>query len=544
VARDAPLKAEVIGGGPGGLFSARLLKLRHPGWEVTVHERLQPGTTYGFGVGLTGALLESIHAVDPETHANVLDVAFRATTGRFLLPSNTVNLADFNSGVAIGRTDLLRVLLAGAEHAGVVVRQGESAELADLRSADLVVAADGVSSAVREHLAPALRPSITHGRGLFIWCGSDLELPGATFLPVRTRDGLFVAHAYPYAAGRSTVDIETDQETWRAAGLDAATGLDPLSGASDERSLDYLSAVFGTLTGGRRLLGNKSRWAHFRVVSCERWVHENVVLLGDAAATAHPSLGSGTKLAMDSAIALHQAFSAPTADVHQALRAYEAARRPAVDRLQGRARRSQLWWESFGRRLDLPPVQVAVSFLSRAGNLTLEDRGDGADGIVARAVANYAGVPVEQTPSDGLTEWILDRPLSAAGVKLPSRVVPVADLAGAVPVSGVLTIADGDAWGPSGQLVLDQAVALLAAGPGAILLTGPDDQVAVLDRLALGERLRTELGALVVVAVDRAHLQDAADGLVAGRTDLIALTDGPAVPEVADAPSPALRGTR
>ena len=203
VARDAPRRVEVIGGGPGGLFSARLLKLQHPDWAVTVHERLRPGTTYGFGVGLTGALLESIRSVDPQTHAAVLDVAFRSTTGRFLLPTGTVHLSGFNNGVSIGRTELLRVLLAAAESAGVVVRQGAAAELADLRSADLVVAADGVSSAVRDELADSFRPSITHGRGLFIWCGSDLELPGATFLPVRTDDGLFVAHAYPYAAGRS-----------------------------------------------------------------------------------------------------------------------------------------------------------------------------------------------------------------------------------------------------------------------------------------------------------------------------------------------------
>jgi anthraniloyl-CoA monooxygenase len=542
VARDAPLKVEVIGGGPGGLFSARLLKLRHPAWEVRVHERLEPGTTYGFGVGLTGALLDAIRSVDPETHAAVLDVAFRSTTGRFLLPSGAVHLSGFNNGVSIGRTELLRVLLAAAESAGVEAHQGAPAELADLHSADLVVAADGVSSAVREELAPAFRPSITHGRGLFIWCGSDLELPGATFLPVRTDDGLFVAHAYPYATGRSTVVIETDVDAWRAAGLDAAADLDPLSGESDERSLDYLSEAFGALTGGRRLLGNKSRWSHFRVVSCARWVHENVVLLGDAAATAHPSLGSGTKLAMDSAMALHRAFAADEPDVTESLKAFEAGRRPAVDRLQGRARRSQLWWESFGRRVDLPPARVAVSFLSRAGVLSMEDLGDTSDGIVARAAADYAGVALDQTPSGGLRDWVLARPLSAGGVELPNRVVALPDLPGTVPVSGELDVVDGDAWGPSGQRVVDHATALLAATPGVILLTGADDRSAVLDRLAVGERLRTQLGALVAVTVDGAHLQDAADGLVAGRTDLVALTDGRSVPEMA-APSPALRGT-
>lgn len=530
--REGSWRVAVIGGGAAGLFCARLLARQHPGWQVVVHERLSPDQTFGFGVGLTGALLKAIGDADPELRDDIVGAAFRFSHAHFRLPAGLLELEAFHSGVAIGRAELLRLLLRRAESAGVEVRIGPAAHVDDLREVnDLVVAADGVSSATRERLAGVLQPSIGIGRGLFVWCGSRTQLPCTTFMPVQTEHGIFVTHAYPYAAGRSTFVIETDDATWRRAGLDEGGSLDPYSGESDERSLDYLSATFTDLLGGQRLVGNKSRWTRFRTVSCARWSHENVVVIGDAAATAHPSLGSGTKLAMESAIALAESLRGAGGGPHatrERLAAFETARRPAITRLQERAARSQLWWESFPTRLHLTPARIAMSFVSRAGALTAEDLTSSEREMVTRAAADYAGVPCREVPVEGLTGWILDRPLRADGRVSDGTVQHhrLVDLASgdAPAVSGVFDVGFADPWGEQAAELLDHAHRQLRARPGAVVLSGAADRYAVLDRLALAERVRNELAAIVIVAVGADHLPDAADGLVAGRTDLITVS--------------------
>lgn len=527
VPRESSWRVGVIGGGAAGLFCARLLALQHPGWQVVVHERLSPDETFGFGVGLTGALLNAIGDADPELQEDIVGTAFRFSHAHFRLPAGLLELEAFHSGVAIGRAELLRLLLRRAESAGVEVRIGRTAHVDELREVnDLVVAADGVSSATRERLADVLQPSIGIGRGLFIWCGSRTQLPCTTFMPVQTEHGIFVTHAYPYAAGRSTFVIETDDATWRQAGLNDTGSLDPYSGESDERSLDYLSAAFTDLLGGQRLVGNKSRWARFRTVSCARWSHENVVVIGDAAATAHPSLGSGTKLAMESAIALAESLQCAAGgpqETGERLAAFETARRPVITRLQERAARSQLWWESFPTRLHLTPARIAMSFVSRAGALTAEDLTGSEREMVTRAAADYAGVPCREVPIEGLTGWILDRPLQADGRVQRHRLVDLAS-GDAPAVSGVFDVGFADPWGGQAAELLDHAYRQLRARPGAVVLSGAADRYAVLDRLALAERVRNELGAIVIVAVGADHLPDAADGLVAGRTDLITVS--------------------
>jgi anthraniloyl-CoA monooxygenase len=536
VAREGSWRVAVIGGGAAGLFCARLLALRHPAWQIVVHERLSPDETFGFGVGLTGALLKAIEDADPELREDIVGAAFRFSHARFCLPAGLLELEAFHSGVAIGRTELLRLLLRRAEGAGVEVRIGRTAHVDELREVnDLVIAADGVSSATRERLADVLRPSTGTVRGLFVWCGSRTQLPCTTFMPVRTEHGIFVTHAYPYAAGRSTLVIETDEATWRRAGLDDTGPLDPYSAESDEPSLDYLSAAFGDLLGGERLLGNKSRWTRFRTVSCARWRHENVVVIGDAAATAHPSLGSGTKLAMESAIALAESLQGAGGGpqrTSERLAAFETARRPAITRLQERAARSQLWWESFPTRLHLTPARIAMSFVSRAGALTVEDLAGSEPEMVTRAAADYADVPCGEVPVEGLTDWILDRPLRSDGTVLRHRLVDLAS-DDAPAVSGVFDVGFADPWGAQAAELLGRAHRQMRARPGTVVLTGAADRYATLDRLALAERVRNELGAIVIVAVSAEHLPDAADGLVAGRTDLITVSPPQPALEVA-----------
>lgn len=513
----------VIGGGAAGLFFARIFALQNPRSEVVVYERLPPNETFGFGVGLTGALMKMIHRADPELHDDIVGEAFDFSAAEFRLPSGSITLGEFHRGVAIARAQLLQLLIRRAQLAGVEVRLGCPGEAEQLRgSFDLVVAADGASSLTRETFADAFGSRVDNGRGVFIWCGSETELPGTVFMPVNTEHGVFVTHAYPYAAGRSGWVIETDENAWRQAGLAEVRLSDPTSPASDERSLAYLSQAFREPLGGHPLVGNKSRWAHFRTVRCARWSHENVVLIGDAAATAHPSLGSGTKHAMESALALATAlrdFDGTEQRLQAQLAVFEAIRRAPVERLQERARRSQLWWESFPTRTNLTPARMAVSFLTRAGVVSLEDLARSEPFIVSQATAEYAGTNRQDVPSDDLAAWVLGRPCELPGETLPSRLVDWPDC----PIEEYDTL-DADceeAWGEQADALLARARAFESRG--AIVLAGNSQRTALLNRLALGERIRNELNVAVVVTVPPAHVHDAADALVAGRADLIAI---------------------
>jgi anthraniloyl-CoA monooxygenase len=486
---------EVIGGGPAGLFAARLLALDHPDWAITLHERLPPDDTFGFGVGLTGGLLKALQGADEPLYDAIMGAAFPFAGAAFELPAGTVELSQFHSG-AIGRAKLLRILTEHAEAAGVHVRIGSAKQIDDVRGeADLVIAADGVSSPTREQLADVLGATDRWGRGLFIWCGSATPLRRTVFRPVRTGDGLFVAHSYPYQENGSTFVVETDEETLERAGcrqMEFAGDAD-----SDDLALGYLSDAFSDLLGGGEFLGNRSRWMHFRTIHCERWHHENIVLLGDAKATAHPSLGSGTKLALEDAIALAAALRDGID-----LEAFERDRRPDVERIQDRAQRSQLWWESFGSRLDtLSPARMAVAYLSRSGAVSLEQLLASNHELAAQAVAEWAQLDPAEVPHEDLTKWIVD------GRTVEPNGAPVVE------------VSVKDPWSPEADGLLGR-VRQCANGEG-VVLTGDGSRAGLLDRLAFGERIRNEVGVPVAVVTAPDHLSDVADGIVAGRTDRV-----------------------
>jgi anthraniloyl-CoA monooxygenase len=497
---------QVAGGGPAGLFAARLLKRAWPGWEVRLYERLPAEQTFGFGVGLTGRTLAAVREADPEVGDDLIEAAWPFSTAEFRLPQGTAAIPGFHSGVAIGRATLLRLLAQRAQDAGVKLEPGPAPGWPAIASAaDVVIAADGAGSELRGQLGGRFGPGVCLARGNFFWCGSDVPLPGTVFMPVRTEHGVFTAHAYPYARQRSTFVIDASDATLRAAGLadPAYTG----DGDSDERSLAYLSEAFAPVLGGRRFAGNRSRWTHFRTVRCDHWSAGPVVLLGDAAATAHPTIGSGTKLALESAIALVAAIG-EAGEIKTALEAYEAARRPAVERLQALAGRSQLWWDSFEHRLGLGPARVAAAFLSRGGAVSLDDLARTGPSLAAEALAQWAGVPAAEVPASDLRDWVLSRPLR--GTAFTQR------LAG--PAGVPLAIDTGDAWGPAGDRVL-----AVAPGPGQVVrLVGGPAPEQVRDRLAVGERLRAA-GRIVQVAGPGSLLGELADGLVAGRADLVCL---------------------
>ena len=509
----------IIGGGPAGAFTARLTALRHPDWTVHLHERLPPDDTFGFGVGLTRALLRAVELADPAIFGRLMAATFPFSSARFSLPQGTIAFGKFHSG-AIRRSELLRILIDGAAEAGAQVNIGSDAHVDDLRAeADIVVGADGLSSSTRERFASHLGVRSTSGRGAFIWCGADIELDGTVFHPVQTPAGVFVAHAYPYAPGLSTFVIEASAETLERAGFtDREWESD---GASDEQALDYLSHAFARLLDGGHFFGNRSRWTHFTTLECDQWSYENVVLIGDAVATVHPSLGSGTKVALESAIALVDHFdTTENQPISQSLAEFTRRRRPSVARLQDRAVRSQLWWESFPVRMDLSPARIAVAYLSRAGVVSLDDLAQSEPELAAAAMTDFSGAPTSALPSLHLAEWVLDLPYQADGFTLTHRRLDAGD-PGADDGTATIEVISGDAWGPEGDGYLKLAHAKAKSGARVITLAGGGTRADVMDRLAVAERIRNETGRAVAIRAGSDQMDIVADGIVAGRADLL-----------------------
>jgi anthraniloyl-CoA monooxygenase len=495
----------VLGGGPGGLYAARLFKLAHPDAVVRVHEQGTPETTFGFGVAVAGRTQRNLEDADPATQAGIL-AAGRPHDMRMLVDGQAARVHN-GPLIGIARTELLAVLDHHARAAGVELHYGERRRLDELE-ADLVIVADGVNSATRTEHAADFGADVETAGGLYLWAGADFALETAIFAPVTTAHGTFVTHAYPYSSDRSTFLIETDEATWRAAGFDATTDA-TAPDESDSASLAYLQEAFAEHLQGHRLIGNRTRWMRFRTVHCARWTRGNAVLFGDAAHTAHYSVGSGTKLAMEDAIALRDAVAAAP-DLPTALATYEQERRPQVERIQDLARRSQRWWDSFPRRTDLPVDQLMLAYMTRTGNVGLERFASTNPDIVRRGLGQFADVPPEHVPVDGLVDWILGRPLGDR----PTRIVRSGELADLAQV----TVTLDDPWSPEGDLLVKQLHESSAAG---FRLTGPADRGSLLDRLDLGERLRSETAGLVVVDGPATHLDDLAAGIAAGRADLV-----------------------
>jgi anthraniloyl-CoA monooxygenase len=497
-----------------------------------VHERNEPGATFGFGVGLTGRAQRSLLAADNKSFAAIRAVGHVVGGSEMRSLDGSRCLLRGPEHFAVGRAELLTTLLEHAERAGVRVEYGTRFEADDL-DADVVVAADGARSASRTKLSDELGAQLEVGTSFYLWCGADFALESTVFAPVATEHGVFVAHAYPYSRDRSTFLVETDEPTWRRAGFDLTTAA--TDGAdSDEASMAFLQNAFSELLGGHQLLGNRTRWMRFQTVSCERWHAGRTVLLGDAAHTAHYSVGSGTKLAMEDAIGLVQALISHD-DRADAFACYQRHRRVAVGRLQRLARRSQQWWDSFPHRANLPADLLAHAFITRTGNVSSEAFSRHNSAVVKAALRRLNGSSTGTSPTlNGvLAGTSPDQRLSRAG-----RLVEPADLArwrivDASPAPVCAASAEGGpvvvelpdaaapAWGPRGDRITLHARHVVALGADAFMLTGADQREAVLDRLAFGERLRTDTGVPVVVSAPAELAGDLVDGILAGRTDLV-----------------------
>ena len=360
------MKIACIGGGPGGLFFAALVKQADPTIEIVVYERNHWDDTFGFGVVFSDATLSRLVAADPVLAGRLSNFGEYWEQIAVRLKGEEL-VCGGNGMAAITRKQLLILLADRALEAGVNIRwEHEVASLDEVADADLVVLANGANSRIRSELSSVLTPQIDVATAKFIWFGTTYRFNGLTFLFEESEHGVFAVHGYPISPDVGTFIVETDEETWRKAGLDAFDPLEP-SGPSDEDSQRYLETLFAGQIEGHRLLANNSRWGNFRTIRTASWHWKNVVLLGDAAHTAHFSVGSGTKMAMEDAAELVQQLMAHPTDLSAALGAYEAERRPNVDRIQGAAGPSLAWWEHFGDHYRaMPPAQFAFHFLTRA----------------------------------------------------------------------------------------------------------------------------------------------------------------------------------
>lgn len=357
------MRINVIGGGPAGLYFALLMKRHDASHEVTVFERNPPGATFGWGVVFSGRTLSNLREADEVSHRRITE-SFETWDNVDVVLRDTKTSVRGNHFSGIARLRLLNILQERCAELGVELRFNEEVEDFDALAArcDLLVGADGVGSLVRERYAGDFRPTLDAGRNKYIWYGTHQLFHGLTLTFRESEAGVFAAHSYKFSPATSTFIVECGEETWARAGLEKLT---------DEETRRYLCEVFARDLGGHELLSNNSRWINFLLVRNGRWSHRNVVLLGDALHTAHFSIGSGTKLAMEDSIALFQLFAAGR-DVPAALAEFEQTRRPVVEEYQQAAHESRLWFEHVEDYVRLEPAQFAMSLMTRSRRVTRE----------------------------------------------------------------------------------------------------------------------------------------------------------------------------
>jgi anthraniloyl-CoA monooxygenase len=351
----------VLGGGPAGLYFALLAKKAQPEHRITVIERNPSDATYGWGVVFSEETLGALRDADRQTFDEITDTFAKWTAIDVRYRGDTVRSRG-HAFSAIARRRLLDILQARCSELGVELSfEREVGELSKLGRADLVVGSDGVNSLVRRTHENVFRPSLDVHRTKFAWFGTDLVFNAFTFIFRETEHGLFQVHGYPVDAHTSTFIVECPETVWRRAGLERA---------SEEDSMAFCEELFAQDLQGHSLLSNRSLWMSFVTVRCQTWHHGNVVLLGDAAHTAHFTIGSGTKLAMEDAISLAEALQRKAGHLEEALTEYEMERQPVVERFQEAASESARYFEGVSRYASFDPVQFAFNLLTRSGRIT------------------------------------------------------------------------------------------------------------------------------------------------------------------------------
>ncbi len=358
------MKINIVGGGPAGLYFAILMKQGDADHQITVYERNGPDDTFGWGVVFSGKTLANLARADAPSHAEITK-SFAAWVNVDVVHQAEKISIHGNSFSGIARLQLLKILQRRCEELGVKLKfRSEVVDLESLRTnCDLLVAADGVNSSVRKAYAARFVPDLDVRPNRYIWYGTNQLFHGLTLTFRENTDGVFAAHSYKFNKTTSTFIVECDPQTWQAAGF---------AGKDDEQTRRYLEQVFENDLGGKPLLSNKSAWINFLLVKNRTWFFENVVLLGDALHTAHFSIGSGTKLALEDAIALFECFSR-TESVRDALEAFTSVRQPVIEAYQAAAFDSMRWFENARAFMHLSPLELAYALMTRSGRVDDED---------------------------------------------------------------------------------------------------------------------------------------------------------------------------
>ena len=413
------MRITCIGGGPAGLYFALLMKLQDPARQVTVLERNRADDTFGWGVVFSDQTLAGLKRADPKSATQILDAFNHWDDIDVHFKGRTIRSSG-HGFCGIGRMRLLQILQDRCIELGVDLKfQADCPDDADI-AADLIIAADGLNSRVRTKYADTYRPDIDLRRCRFVWLGTRKTFDAFTFAFEKTEWGWFQAHAYRFDADTSTFIVETPQEVWEAAGLEAM---------SKEDGIAFCEKLFAKYLDGHALMSNaahlrgSAQWIRFPRVVCQRWVHHNdrapVVLMGDAAHTAHFSIGSGTKLALEDAIDLAASMAAHPGDLTAALADYEARRSVEVLKIQNAARNSTEWFENVERHARLEPEQFAYSLLTRSQRISHENlraRDAGYLGGVEQWLAVKSGLDAAPVPP-------MFTPFTLRGITLKNRVV-------------------------------------------------------------------------------------------------------------------------
>jgi anthraniloyl-CoA monooxygenase len=358
------MKINIIGGGPAGLYFAILMKQAGALHQIRIYERNGPDDTFGWGVVFSGKTLANLRAADEESHTEITR-QFEAWDNVDVVHRNTKISIHGNSFSGIARLQLLKILQRRAEQLGVEIEfRTEIQDIESLRrDSDLLLAADGVNSTVRLRYAEQFQPELDVRTNRYIWYGTNQLFHGLTLTFRQNDAGVFAAHSYKFNSSTSTFIIECDPDTWEKAGF---------AGTSDEQAREYLGEVFSVDLNGHQLLSNNSKWINFLLVKNKNWFFENVVLIGDALHTAHFSIGSGTKLAMEDAIALAESFH-QNSNVDEALKNFTSKRRPVIQDYQAAAFESMIWFENALKYMHLRPLELAYTLMTRSGRVSYDD---------------------------------------------------------------------------------------------------------------------------------------------------------------------------